>query len=1372
MSLNYIEKMKKTSKILILFAMLFAFVTLAACGGDDVSFKTKSISLNVGDSLELQVSGVKDRSKLEWVSDNDKIAEVDEEGVVYATGTGTTQITVKVKETSKSDTIEVVVDFDGTVSFKDSKAEVGLGSTLTLKPDTNPVGNVAFTWSSKDPAVATVDQNGKVTPVKLGSTTITATYKDKSATITVDVVLIAPTSIIIDYDGSNNVKVLDRVQLAVLVFPKNALSAVNWSTSNPAVATVDEDGLVEFVGTGSVIITAAAKEAPTVTDDFTFIVSKPDPVSITVKATGDVTKVSIHQSLQMIAEVSPEHADQGVFWSSSNETVGVVDIHGVFYGYIPGEVVITAKSNVDPTITGTFTLTVFIPEPEEVVVTGRYNKLLVDEEMDLKVSVLPEKAVQTVTFESTNTSVVTVDANGNIKAIGLGSAKVVVKSTVDPDVKFEYDIDVVEAITGASLDYIVLDGSLTAGRFEAISYNGKDLIMGVNAFTDLVSAFEVLQDDSTLYIASGEYVGVVEINNNNILITGPNKDINPVTDLEDRVEESIIKGYITLGEIQNLTIEGIKFAGRGQILSEVPQKNHTFNNLYFDSTEGYPDSQGNIYFRIPTDDNLYSENIIVTNTIFLDRLNNRSGVRINNVKNITIEGNDFTGYVEPIRLEGTDNEGWGLSDWGKGSGVSGVANINNNRLVGAIQYPILFSRHTATEVNIRNNYIAVSPSGYRYGLIILMNYIKGDYSTVVNVEHNIFPDNTSGHEVRFYSRTATNEQYQINVNYNIWTKAPATSHIAEHDESGTFNINAKYNVFLYGAPQSNHFFKGAEYEPYFTSVEDLEEYLALIDREIYFEDEQVSLPAATSKQLVAKLKYPTVELAWSSSDNKVVSVDQTGKITGIKEGSAKITATIVGTEESASIMVYVLEAEPEEVEIEYEHSILMVEEQMQVDANVLPLIAPQGVVYSSSAPTIATVSASGLVEALAPGTVKIKVSSAEDATVFKEVEIVVVAKVTFDYSEMYVDASLTGDRFDEVLFETKEYYLGATAFASLEDALNAVKDGTILYLEKGTYSGNLQLNVNNVTIYGPNKGTTPVGQLASRVDEAVIASNLVLGQIENLHIDGVEFSDYGQITSLLPQKGHKFHNLLFHHTIDVGKSIYFLIPTDDSLSNDDIEVRDSYFLDEGNSDNAIRINNAKNLRVENNHIDGYWEQVRLEGTNNSGWGQTEKGTGIGAAGEININNNILHNAHQYSILFGRHTATEVNIIGNEIILKPTGFRYGFIILMNYVKGDYVSVVNVLHNVFPDNTAGNELRFYSKEATPAQYQINVNYNIWHKAAVTTHIADHDNDPAFTINGTHNVFLYGTPNANHFFSGTVYEPYYATIEDLEAYLDSIE
>lgn len=87
------------------------------------------------------------------------------------------------------DNLEPEIALEG-ISLPTTKT-VELGKTLNLSPTFNPVTatNKIVTWTSSDETVATVDNAGKITPKKVGSTIITVTSQDgnKKATCTVTV---------------------------------------------------------------------------------------------------------------------------------------------------------------------------------------------------------------------------------------------------------------------------------------------------------------------------------------------------------------------------------------------------------------------------------------------------------------------------------------------------------------------------------------------------------------------------------------------------------------------------------------------------------------------------------------------------------------------------------------------------------------------------------------------------------------------------------------------------------------------------------------------------------------------------------------------------------------------------------------------------------------------------------------------------------------------------------------------------------------------------------------------------------------------------------------------------------------------------------
>ena len=127
--------------------------------------------------------------------------------------------------------------------------------------------NASVVWSTSDPQVATVDNDGRVIPQGIGTATITVTATngtadtsdDKTATITVTVqpqpdvtgIALNLTSLELSTD-------LYEEQLQATISPSGAKNGVVWMSSNPAVATVDRNGKVTAIGVGTATITATA----------------------------------------------------------------------------------------------------------------------------------------------------------------------------------------------------------------------------------------------------------------------------------------------------------------------------------------------------------------------------------------------------------------------------------------------------------------------------------------------------------------------------------------------------------------------------------------------------------------------------------------------------------------------------------------------------------------------------------------------------------------------------------------------------------------------------------------------------------------------------------------------------------------------------------------------------------------------------------------------------------------------------------------------------------------------------------------------------------------------------------------------------------
>lgn len=134
--------------------------------------------------------------------------------------------------------------------------------TATITPDNATVKTV--TWASSDETKATV-VNGHVTALAAGTPTITVTTTDGGFTATCELTIsnVAVTGVSLNKDAATiyTGSVGNTVQLTPTIAPANAtINTVSWESSDEAVATVDENGLVTAVAEGTATITVTTTE--------------------------------------------------------------------------------------------------------------------------------------------------------------------------------------------------------------------------------------------------------------------------------------------------------------------------------------------------------------------------------------------------------------------------------------------------------------------------------------------------------------------------------------------------------------------------------------------------------------------------------------------------------------------------------------------------------------------------------------------------------------------------------------------------------------------------------------------------------------------------------------------------------------------------------------------------------------------------------------------------------------------------------------------------------------------------------------------------------------------------------------------------------
>lgn len=229
---------------------------------ESISLNKTELSLTKGQSETLVATVKPDdatQKTVSWSSSNTGVATV-ENGEVTAVGGGKATITAQVGEVEATCIITVTVPVSSiTLNNTNITLIEGEETTLvaTIKPD--DATDKTVKWTSDKTGIVVVEQDGKVTAVKEGSATITASAGDKTATCSVSVQkkVIAVTSVTLS-QSTLTLKQGETQKLTATVFPSDATDkTVSWSSSNPSIATVS-DGTVTAKDSGTATITAKA----------------------------------------------------------------------------------------------------------------------------------------------------------------------------------------------------------------------------------------------------------------------------------------------------------------------------------------------------------------------------------------------------------------------------------------------------------------------------------------------------------------------------------------------------------------------------------------------------------------------------------------------------------------------------------------------------------------------------------------------------------------------------------------------------------------------------------------------------------------------------------------------------------------------------------------------------------------------------------------------------------------------------------------------------------------------------------------------------------------------------------------------------------
>ena len=362
-------------------------------------------------------------------------------------------IFVKAFTTDTNDEPSIIGVDSVTISPNVLNLKVGETSSLTYNISPSNADIKSTEWSSSNTGVVSVDKDGKVSAVGIGTANVVIKVVGQDNSEASDSIVVNVISQYISVDSvtlvdannntlsnSMNLNIGEEVTIKFLINPSNAtLKETNWTNSDSSkVSMKDSVGYALIkgieVGSSNIEITVKDYDGNVKTDSVKVNVinsNQPVLVSSIVLSPTSVT-LNPNGTYKFNVTVSPSNAtNKGVTWSSNDTNVVSVDQNGNIKALKDGMAKIRVTAQDGSGKYAEASVTVESSKPTNVLVTGvslnaSTVKMYVGQSYQLIHTIKPSNATNKgVTWSSSNTNVVSV-SNGKIVGKSSGKARITV----------------------------------------------------------------------------------------------------------------------------------------------------------------------------------------------------------------------------------------------------------------------------------------------------------------------------------------------------------------------------------------------------------------------------------------------------------------------------------------------------------------------------------------------------------------------------------------------------------------------------------------------------------------------------------------------------------------------------------------------------------------------------------------------------------------------------------------------------------------------------------------------------------------------------------------------------------------------------------
>lgn len=400
------------------------------------------------------------------------------------------------------------------ITISQPSAEMIIGESITLSATVSPSNatDQEVTWASSQQSVATVDNSGVVTALAAGEAIISATTHNAKMSDKCSVVVFAP-SVTVDADNISISGARLKGEAHFSSFEKNIEYGFAYGTSASVMVANPQLVYSNDLGSDNYYSASVSELTPNTTYYFrSFLYKKGElfygdtksfntAIAVSsIKLNKDTMSLCEGQQDRLTVIISPENAyDKTVSWSSSDNSVATIDQDGFIKAVSKGKTIIKAVANDGSGVLATCSLDVIrlvsnieLELSTPILYPGKKNSI--------KATVTPNSANNTsVSWSSSNSSVVSVSNSGVVSGIALGSAEIIASANDGSGVKASCTIEVKQNVI-----------SLVLNKESIVLNEGDSAEISVSTINP-VDAY----DKSYSWISSNE--NIVKINDNGVI---------------------------------------------------------------------------------------------------------------------------------------------------------------------------------------------------------------------------------------------------------------------------------------------------------------------------------------------------------------------------------------------------------------------------------------------------------------------------------------------------------------------------------------------------------------------------------------------------------------------------------------------------------------------------------------------------------------------------------------------------------------------------------------------------------------------------------------------------------------------------------------